>query len=351
MARQETKAPASVFDVGTHLLTDISVNDIRIRKRKVLNIDKQLRTGTGDRLIRCIENFCRNKGIEISTKSIRKTKDIQKIIKEIREKHGLPMSLYTDEDGTINFGNFHSAMDEYTLYHIPFGTTYSMREETGLLARRFVKAFAEKFKIGTITATGEYDYQLCIYDEYLTELKEGKETYEEFDDQAKQTFQEYIDGEIKDCFDEYATLTPLTPEELDDFVPETDAEKHLKEVFLDGFAVMRTDTDLWTLRNTDMMNEKELQEFTNDGYIDLDTILCVVYDRDDAMMAAIQDSLNGQIQAGYGDEYIINGGILPETGTGNYHDDVNRIFNYIDKLNGELENTKLLTSTFKKPAT
>lgn len=311
--------------------------------------------------MRCALNFASQKGFSVKQRQLRTDDDVRSLIKELSDKSGMDVKLVRDEQtGELHMECHRQVNRDFILYYIPIAPTWEMRKETGELARRFLKAFADRFRIGTMLDSPQYDYENSTFEDQMTEQEELSKKSKKEEDKPENWFgpgwielhREYQEGGTPyDRLMEFQGTKPLKRAELERFKPRTEAERKLKEMFAKGFDLMDTDVDIWNQRDTMFMSDSELQDLQSSGWLDWED-QCFIHYESDAYMDIIIDNINGLMQSGCETENIVIGGTLKEEGPLEFAEETADILNLIDDLSGFIadESLKKKTKTARKAA-
>lgn len=310
--------------------------------------NQALRHGNDDYLMECALNYARQNGFEMKRRRLRSDPDVASLMKELSEKGKIDVRLIRDDEGAFHIETYNQANRDYTLYYIPIGPSYHLRDEAGELTRRFLKALADRFNIDVIMDVPLFDYEMSAFDDQIETQEQTYKRTKDEDDKPENFFgpgwmefhQMYKEGGLPyQRLTEFRDIMPLTEEELDRFKPADETEENLVRSFHKGFELMRTDVNIWDQRDSLHFSESEMDEMMNNGVVNWEDQFLISYDQDDFLDCFI-DNLNSQIQSGAVAETIVWGGRLPESGTPDLKQETADILEYIDDLTGLLSDLK-----------
>lgn len=155
--------------------------------------------------------------------------------------------------------------------------TSTWRDETALLIKRVIRAFDERYKIGTILDTWEYEVMLDEEECYRTDATD------ETEEQIKERFAylaTYKEGGTDFVLlNEYDNLPPATPADVAAFVPANQDEERLKELLEEGIALAEDtnpEHEIWKHRE---FLEEDQQP--GDGFVGAYDTIFITTERDE----------------------------------------------------------------------
>ena len=335
-----TKNAPSAFDVRPDVLTDIDITSIRLRKRAKDLMKKSLRGENCAHIFRQAKNYAAQYGLVLKSKEPKDADSLASLVKELDSSSRHYIRLLDDDKGHLSLSATMCVSEDYRTYFIPLAPTYGLRPEAGLLARRFIRLFDDRYSLGTMLTNSTLDSLMESYEEQIdyqeTEYHRTKDENDKpenfFDQEWIQAHKDYEEGsEIQKKLEEYKALEPLDDEAMMKFVPQNVAEELLLETIREGLDIMTNDVDIWTQTYISQLSEKELEDiYSNAGIIEFSQLCHVIWDFDD-MLDIIVEDINSYVNCGSEMDYIVSGGIIPEDGPFD-NNGAGAVLGYIQKL-------------------
>ena len=316
--------------VGTAVLKP----SLKVKNRHQELFNKKKKDEIFDELMAAAKNMAKCYKFKLKTKSLSCNADIKTMIEELREKSDEYIFLSRTDEGKVELRHALVLDQDYCTYYIPMGETFDMREETGLLCRRFIRAFDIAHNLGTIVDTMIYEMEKeSYYDEIYyveTASKEVKEQCEAYKE-TNSFIADYWEGDMCRVFADYKALTPATRQEIKGFKPINKAEAQLKKLMLQGMDFIDKKINIWYYCELNDSKKREEVESEGTGIIETRDKIAVCY-KEDALITYLLNQLNMMSQCGaYQESFMIDERIEKE-GNIFINTDLKKFFEYIERF-------------------
>jgi len=178
-----------------------------------------------------IRRFAKENDIKVHKGAVRTLDDLGDLVASVENDKSSHLTvLLSPATGDINVTCINTFAEE--IFCICLDGTRAWRDEASLLIRRVLRAFDERYKIGTILDT--YEYAMMV-DEKEMYAEDNNELSEEEVDFDFSYLLPYLEGGEKNAvLSEYNSLAPATAEDVAAFVPKDPKEKDLKALLAEG---------------------------------------------------------------------------------------------------------------------
>ena len=299
-------------------------------------------------LLESARNYAKQYGFQLKTNRLSDTLSVSRLIGELRNKGGETVKLYKDEDGHLRLGHGRLFSEECETYFIRIGPTWKTNPETGLLIRRFIRAFDKRFMLGDITEQGYYEWLKDCNESNLEYANEHPGEFTQAEIASFDCFDDYYpEGPKKKLLKEYQDCIPATRAEIEAFVPATKNEENLKGLMLRGFALIESDLDIWKWSSETHPFSDDDDESYQEGFIPFESICTIILDYDDMVEQYIQ-MIENDYESGMRTECLANIEEITPSGKLEKGDLIREFVSvvlHLDLAIGELPTTKTTEET------
>ena len=330
--------------LGPGFLTTLPADIVRKRFRcKRPDFLKGDIVNNADRLLKCADSYVTSFGRVLRQRTVRNSRDMSKIMREMNDAGGVPVELVHDDTcdalrlfrgGTINNGT-------YIMYIEP---AYHFKEPARNLILRFLKTCSNGFGMADFMGTIYFDWTQQDYEWMKDELKRSPENFEMEDAENIESLKDYdVNGIAYNRLQEFHYMKPLTAEELKEFKAETPAEEEIVRMMQEGFNIINTDKSIWdwatpTYDECYDSDGNPREEFCGDGLVTFDNIFTVAYD-DDYFMKQYLDKIEAEENSGMMMQDISDWQEIVPEGKIKESDYPRALLEFIDRWNRKMDKT------------
>lgn len=321
--------PTTVGAFGTDVLNITNVST-KLRQFHPETLKEILKNGSAERLVRCAENMAKQYGFELETQKLRNTKDVLRLLNELKEKAHENVRVYEDSDRILRLVHGSIVSDDWETYFIPIADTYKMAPATGLFARRCIRTIQKAFQLDDLTRQTYYEWAMDIMKCNEEEAQANPEMFDPEDIKKISIYKEYVEGgKAYQGLRSLDKVKPLSIKEIQAFTPSSTAEAKLKDSMLEMYEIIETKINIWEwISSENPFLSDEDTDYETIEYVPFASICTVIWDFDPLVEEYIS-LCNYNVESGAICEVLANIKEIPLEGS---IDNINVLKEFIERL-------------------